>query len=279
MEKVDIVFLACFRNRKRLTTRSFLQLRRLSKAAGLVFKFVYVDDGSSDFTSDFLLNFSEVDILTGDGSLFWSGGMSFGYKHIIKNYSFDFLVPFNDDVNFIRKNLHKILTSIHCLPPVTIFSTISRIDNSITYGGMIRRWPWHPISMRKVDSLEGLITFDSGNMNFCIIRFSVLNDIGFIDSHFIHSGGDIEFFLRCRMSNIPVVGFSIPCGYCELNPSVGTSLEDGISFFESIKRLLSIKESPFRQTLYLYRSYGGIIWPFLLFIFYFSRPVRFFFIR
>ena len=49
------------------------------------FPIIVIDDGSSDETADWIKkNYPEVELLFGNGNLWWSGGINKGAKHAIE---------------------------------------------------------------------------------------------------------------------------------------------------------------------------------------------------
>lgn len=62
------------------------------------FKVVIVDDGSTDGTEQMLKEeFPEVDILRGDGNLFWTAGVNMGIRHALKMGA-EHIMTMNNDI-------------------------------------------------------------------------------------------------------------------------------------------------------------------------------------
>lgn len=87
-----IAILTCH-NRKSETVTCITSL--IENNTNIEFKFVVVDDNSTDGTREALLSMScDITIIEGDGQLFWNGGMhrSLSTKHWKIFHTFDSLV-------------------------------------------------------------------------------------------------------------------------------------------------------------------------------------------
>lgn len=81
-------------NRLELTKR-FLQ--SFAKIEYPTFKFVIIDDGSTDGTADWLeQNYPLAVVLRGNGDLWWTGGTNVGVRYAIE-HDFDFVLTINND--------------------------------------------------------------------------------------------------------------------------------------------------------------------------------------
>ncbi|WP_187262371.1 glycosyltransferase family 2 protein [Pontibacter beigongshangensis] len=82
-------------NRKHFTKACLLSLRQQTNQD---FKVIIVDDGSTDGTAEMLREeFPEVDILFGDGNLFWTASVNMGIKHALQSGT-DYVMTMNNDV-------------------------------------------------------------------------------------------------------------------------------------------------------------------------------------
>lgn len=71
---------------------------------------VFIDDGSSDGTAEFLATQSDVMTLTGDGSLFWGGAMEMGLRHVLTFCAAgDYVLFLNDDTKFVPDYIDVLL--------------------------------------------------------------------------------------------------------------------------------------------------------------------------
>lgn len=81
-------------NRKEYTRAC---LESLQAQTNQNFKVVIVDDGSTDGTEQMLKeDFPEVDVLRGDGNLFWTAGVNMGIRHALKMGAENIMTMNND---------------------------------------------------------------------------------------------------------------------------------------------------------------------------------------
>jgi GT2 family glycosyltransferase len=60
---------------------------------------VVTDDGSTDGSGEYISeHFPEVELLKGDGNLWWSGGINVGARHAIEQLGCDYVLLWNNDV-------------------------------------------------------------------------------------------------------------------------------------------------------------------------------------
>lgn len=60
---------------------------------------IFIDDGSSDGTAEFLASQSEITTLHGDGSLWWGGAIDLGLRHVLQiANAADYVLFLNNDV-------------------------------------------------------------------------------------------------------------------------------------------------------------------------------------
>src|SRR5437899_4628819 len=95
---IRIAALMTCHNRVACTTQSVRALKDQA-VPGTSLDLFLVDDGSNDGTAQAVVNiFPQATILTGDGNLFWCGGMRWAFDQAIKN-NYYFYFWLNDDTN------------------------------------------------------------------------------------------------------------------------------------------------------------------------------------
>ncbi len=129
----------------------------------------------------------------------------------------DFLLWLNDDVDLDQASLQALLRAAEPRH-VTVGATLDPGNGSVTYSGL-RRSGLHPLGFQRVDPTGASSTVDTFNGNCVLVPVGLARSIGGIDGRFSHGLADIDYGLRCRRLNIPVVLAPRPIGYCARNPT------------------------------------------------------------
>ena len=104
--KILAIF-TCF-NRKELTKRG---MATLSENRDVTFDYVILDDNSSDGTREMLKQMRDdgtyqIDLIEGDGSNFWNGGMHKAIEHIVvRRYGFRIIVNHHAAPSFFTNSI------------------------------------------------------------------------------------------------------------------------------------------------------------------------------
>lgn len=269
-----IATLTSSHNRKHLTLKSIGQLYNDFYKDDIDIRHYLIDDCSSDGTPEIVKEcFSDVEIISTSGDLYWSRSMRFGWEKIRNEISPDFLFVYNDDTNFKPNCISKLLEtyneqkSFFGQSIVIVGALVDPEEKYPTYGGRSR----HKIKAFTLSSrllpIKNKIQFAyTLNFNAALIPVRVLNNIGFISPYFLHGGGDWEFGYRCQKYSIPIIQSPGFIGTCSFNSNIGSSRELKISLFERYKRLLSVKEQPFLPRLNFVIRYGGLLFLLQLFL-------------
>ncbi|MFK8183918.1 MAG: glycosyltransferase family 2 protein [Phormidesmis sp.] len=160
---------------------------------------VVVDDDSNDGTPQFIEeNFSQVHLLRGDGTLWWTGAIARAMTYAADTLKTDYIVWLNDDIiladNFIEQLIH------HCQSPKektltggVIFA--KQYPNWIVFGGVIASQLINDISQFN----QPVLNVDTLNGNIAILPTRIIDDIGLPNTdRFRHYGGDFEYICRAK---------------------------------------------------------------------------------
>ena len=129
-------------NRKALTER-FLDCLREQRFRN--FHTIVVDDGSTDGTAELITDrFKEVQLLRGDGSLWWTGATNVGIRHALQSaLADDAVLVINDDVEVDADYLQTLHRSWSTTPKALIGSLVVDItapEVIVDGGRLMNRW-------------------------------------------------------------------------------------------------------------------------------------------
>ena len=178
---------------------------------------IYVtDDGSTDGTSQTIKRvFPNVHIIKGDGNLFWNRGMKKAWeKAAITNP--DYYLWLNDDTILMKDALNRLLLSSIKTnnESIIVGSTMSNDNNGThTYGGLDACIKHKRISPN-ASYLMPCATF---NGNIVLVPQKVFEKLGFNDTYYRHSFGDIDYGLKATQKGL--VNYIAPgyYGICNRN--------------------------------------------------------------
>ncbi len=247
--------------------------------AGALLHVILVDDGSDDGTSDAVHSFySSVEILLGDGSLYWNRGMHWAFAHAMKR-DFDFYLWLNDDTILDSDALikladtYKALSAIHGEKVVVVGSTRDE-DGRLSYGGSVAQGRLRRFQYRKVWDSTKPIECEVMNGNCVLIPRRVTEIIGNLDPVFEHAMGDTDYALRIRRAGGRVFVAPGFVGVCSNNPVSQTFMDKKISRAARFKHITSRKGLPVKSWLCFTRRHGGFLWPLYFAWPYFKTLIR-----
>ena len=180
--------MTCY-NRKEKTINSIYSL--IANNLNVCFRFIVVDDNSSDGTGEALGKIDGVRVIKGSGSLFYSGGMRRAMEEALKEEeSYDYCLLFNDDVEFFPHSMEK-MTEDH-ESDILVGATCDR-EGKLTYGGVIRKSRIRP-AFETIDwTSERADSCDTFNANCVLLKWSVFKQLGNMDPVYTHTMGDFDY--------------------------------------------------------------------------------------
>ena len=183
------------------------------------------DDGCTDGTAESVkLTFpnKEIQIIKGDGNLYWAGGMRCAWKEAqVLHDTWDYYLLLNDDTILLETCLCEVLlTENNCrtiygkdgiISGITCSSTDSNI---ITYGGdvFLNKLTGKTQRLGKSDKPQ---LVDMTNANIMLVPKGVVDKIGVFHESFMHSTADVDYSLWARNHGIPVLITANISGVCD----------------------------------------------------------------
>lgn len=228
-----------------------------------------VDDGSTDGTAEAIqAAFPQVQLIKGNGSLFWNRGMLLAWESALDNSRiFDFFLLLNDDTYLYNDSLQRAANFLH-LNAILVGSTQDS-EGKLSYGG-------YKDNLRTLANTE-LQDIDSFDGNFVLVPNVICKKIGKLDYHFRHALGDLEYGKRAIKAGFKIYLIPEYIGTCEPNHGLPSWANSQLSLLKRLKNLYSPKSGcdP-REFCYLDFKYHGLN---MMILHFFSIHFRVFFPR
>jgi N-acetylglucosaminyl-diphospho-decaprenol L-rhamnosyltransferase len=191
---------------RRLLVERFLN--RLNEQTFRNFTVIVVDDGSTDGTATLIeKRFSNVHLLRGDGSLWWTGATNVGIRHAMKHSTKDdAILIINDDLEISPDYLESLYRVWNSMPNTLIGSVVVDINDPerIIDGGRLVNW-W-TAKFRHLNIGKKLNEF---NKNYhvdvslltgwgTLVPVQVFYDVGLYDDTHFQQCGDTELTARAK---------------------------------------------------------------------------------
>lgn len=215
-----------------------------------------VDDGSSDGTSEAVRKqFPHVQVIPGNGSLYWNRGMHLAWQEAKKAGDFNYYLWLNDDTDLMPGALTEMLecASLQHDRAIICGAICSGVTHSFTYGG------------RNADGKEVLPDNDMPvchviNGNCVLVSREICDKVGILDPVYPHAIGDHEYGLRADRKGFPSVTSRKFVGYCERNDSLPAWCYSTVPLKKRIKALYSPlgNSHPYYFFIFEKRYYGLI---------------------
>jgi GT2 family glycosyltransferase len=276
MSKIAIIITCHNRQSKTLECLKSLLSQKLSK---LVVMFPYVlDDGSTDQTSTLIQQyFPSVQLLKGDGTLFWNRGMYRAWQKALES-NYDYYLWLNDDTVLVPQALSCLLATQQQLAQsgqadaIIVGSTQDPQTKALTYGGIIRSKFWHPLKFSTITPQDQPIECETMNGNCVLIPRAVAQKVGNLDPIFHHSLGDFDYGLRAREQGYSVWIAPGYLGTCSVNGNQGTWQDQDMPFKERLHKVVQPKGLPSQEWKLFASRHGGPFW----YVYWISPYIRLF---
>lgn len=209
MTCVSAALILPVRNRKAYTSAILHQLSaQICEQSGEhSIHIIVVDDGSTDGTAELVAQtFTDVHLLKGDGTLWWTGAIATGMSYVQQHLQTDYIVWLNDDIvltkDFITQLIKNCQNSLNQKIITGGIICAQSHPNWIVFGGVIASCP---INNTQQFNVSPILKVDTLNGNIAVIPISLIADIGLPNAQrFRHYGGDFEYICRAK-----AVGYTV----------------------------------------------------------------------
>ena len=264
--------LTCY-NRKEKTLVCLKNLMNQNGINDLNFSVYLVDDGSTDGTGKAIKkNFPKVNILNGDGNLYWNGGMRLAFAEAIKN-KYDYYLWLNDDTFIYPNSLELLIETSNTIKKkigndVIVTGTIKdNITGKVNYGGIVQK---SRLQLLKFHTLESKIEpqqCDTFNGNVVLIPGKVVQIIGNMNSKYSKMlMGDLDYGLRAKYAGFESWVAPGIIGECASNDISGTLFDKNLSLKERLRLMKTPHGAPpAKEWMVFTKLHGGFLWPYYWF--------------
>ncbi|MDD2799754.1 MAG: glycosyltransferase family 2 protein [Bacteroidales bacterium] len=219
-----------------------------------------VDDASTDGTADAVkLLFPQVNIIDGDGTLYWNRGMYKAWEAASKQ-TFDAYIWLNDDTNLYDDAIETLINAMEeTRSQAIICGTIESPTQpgEVSYGGST-----YANQIFKMNQPSGaLAKCDTINGNCVLVPHAVFTVVGNLDWTFRHAIGDHDYSLRAQKAGFESYTTGSFIGTCPRNATLPKWCLPEIRFTERVRNLYSPlgNSHPLHYFKYENRHFGLII--------------------
>jgi GT2 family glycosyltransferase len=244
------ILLTCF-NRAGTTITCLDFLFQATLPSNTTIDVFLVDDGSPDLTGKLVKEkYPQVNVIEGDGNLYWSGGMHKAWEEAAKTKEFDYFLWLNDDIQIYPQALVELFKDDFTLnsKSVIVGACQSQKDKSFTYGGYIAETALIPSgNPQKCEFTNG---------NLVLIPHHVYSIVGNLNAVYIHLYGDFDYSMRVNKAGLSCYASSEFLAICEPNEKSywGT---DEMSTWQKLKLLQHPKGIDIERGYYFKKYHFG----------------------
>ena len=258
---VEIAILIACHNRRQTTLACLDKLYGIRKDID-----VYcVDDNSIDGTADAIREeFPQVNLIHGDGNLFWCRGMRKAWIEASRSKDYDFYFWLNDD----------LLLYDYCFDEM--FESSRTMDHKAVIAGLVQETTTKRVIYGGFDKSKHLISANGElnevynlNGNFVLVPKSVFDIIGVFDPIYHHDLGDVAYGHEAHKQGLHVCTSRryIGCTDAALQSKDVRKRLYGVSVVKRFKKLYSpLGSNPF-VTFHFLSKYEGCLKAVVFFVY------------
>lgn len=215
-----------------------------------------VDDSSADGTAEAIRDgFPQVNLISGDGNLFWCRGMRKAWVEASKSKDYDFYFWLNDDLLLYDDSFEEMLQCSGLMNHMAIIAGLVQETTTkiVIYGGFDK-------SKHLIEANGTLNEVNNLNGNFVLVPKYVFEKIGVFDPVYHHDLGDVAYGYEAHRQGLHVCTSRkyIGCTDAALQSKNTRIRLNGVSVVKRFKKLYSpLGSNPF-ITFHFLSRYEGI---------------------
>lgn len=259
MNQSIAVLITCH-NRRNKTLNCLQSLYNCILTSECKFVVFLVDDGSTDGTADEVrLKFSEVNIIKGNGNLFWNKGMLMAWQVAYDYDDFDFYLWLNDDTFLEDLAINELLSAFSevkdksSLPGIIVGACKKSIEfEEFSYGG---KTDWGAVvpngNIQECKYING---------NIVLIQKEIFKKVGFLSPDYTHTLGDYDYGLRAIQAGYKCYSTKKYIAICEPNMGFPAWCNPKIPLKKRLKLLDSPRGLNIKEYNAFNRKFKGKKW-------------------
>jgi len=216
-----------------------------------------VDDSSADGTAEAIRDgFPQVNLISGDGNLFWCRGMRKAWVEASKSKDYDFYFWLNDDLLLYDDSFEEMLQCSGLMNHMAIIAGLVQETTTkiVIYGGFDK-------SKHLIEANGTLNEVNNLNGNFVLVPKYVFEKIGVFDPVYHHDLGDVAYGYEAHRQGLHVCTSRkyIGCTDAALQSKNTRIRLNGVSVVKRFKKLYSpLGSNPF-ITFHFLSRYEGFV--------------------
>ncbi|MFW5759936.1 MAG: glycosyltransferase family 2 protein [Cyclobacteriaceae bacterium] len=239
---------------------------------------VIIDDGSTDGTSEWLSEkYPELHILKGDGSLWWSGSINAGIKHVMDNNLADYILWWNNDIKPDDSYFKELVQILPGLSNTMVAGSKIYDEQSGKIWGMGGKFDFKTGKKYQVayyvddsDAYDKVVDVDWLPGMGTLAHVDIYKKTGLIDAvTFPQYHGDLEWTFKAKLSGYKVQVFP---SLKIFNDTSNTGLKRKENWKDLKDSLTSIKSLyNYKKDIALYKKFTRTPWSYLFLLEKYSK--------
>lgn len=251
------VLLATF-NRKDKTICCLKALYAQQLPKGTLMDVYLTDDASSDGTPEAVIaKFPSVNLLKGNGQLYWAGGMRNTWNAALSG-GYDFYLLLNDDTLLESEAITELMACYFkhldtMGPSICVGTTKDSETGKISYGGQRLYRPTKVQSYNIYSDVE-YEECDMANANIMLVPQQVVQAIGTLSERYTHSIADFDYSIRAKKAGYKSIVVPGILGLCTDDHGKNWKSSDS-TLSERIQYLKSPKGLSYTEYMYFIKTH------------------------